>query len=514
MNSFLKSVTKSDTFTDNGAISNSSTGSTLADQFGVAGAQRGRTLEQVFADQSKLHRQYGLIALKFVFYLRLITRKVKYQDKTTEKVQKGQGNRDEAFKRLLWYALNEPDLFYNNLWILKAVGSYKDYFDILFLAEQNKIQLDVKRILQEALDEESDLCLKYLPLPIANSKATTARSQNRNKVAKSIAGLLGLSYLEMRKLKSSGKAHGWQQLISRQLFGDIEFHKISGKALTNLVTSKFLAHQGLEEKYQKWIQAQPVAKFTGYVYELGNKVQYNNKPYIKMTLDKQFDGLLKLGQDGGLGNRKVISAIDTSSSMLSNVMGGTTTCMNVAIALGVYFSSLMEGEFKDWVIRFSSKSQWAKLIGTFSEKYLQIKNFNDYPSSTDFQSVIDSIVKTRVKNPDVPETDFPNTLLVVSDMQFDNSSSKTNYELAKQKLSSTFSKEYVDRFLFIWWQVNGNKKDYPQTLDEPGGYIISGFDGSIVSLILGGEEKVEGKKPSMDDMIKEALSQEVLTWVE
>lgn len=147
MNQFLSNVTKKDTKTANGALSNSSTGSTLVDQFGVAGAQRGRTLEQVFADQSKLEHSFPMFALRFVFYLRLITRKIRYQDKTTESVQKGSGNRDESFKRLLWYAQNNPDKFYKNLWILPLVGSYKDIFDLLYLAEENNIKLDVSKVL-------------------------------------------------------------------------------------------------------------------------------------------------------------------------------------------------------------------------------------------------------------------------------------------------------------------------------------------------------------------------------
>lgn len=101
-NSFLSSVTKCNTCTENGALSNSSTGDRLVDQFGKAGAYRGRSFEEVFADQSALWGENPLNALKLPFYLRMVTRKAKtYDGKSTETVQKGQGNKDESFKRLL-----------------------------------------------------------------------------------------------------------------------------------------------------------------------------------------------------------------------------------------------------------------------------------------------------------------------------------------------------------------------------------------------------------------------------
>lgn len=515
MNSFLSAVRSKDTTTDNGAISNSSTGSTLADQFGVAGAQRGRSIEAVFADQSKLHNTYGIWALRFVFYLRLITRKIKMEDTVTESVQKGQGNRDESFKRLLWYAVNQPDLFYKNLWLLAYVGCYKDYFDLIYIAKTNKLDVDMYLIMVAAIQQKGDLFLKYLPIPVAKSKVKTPRADIRNQIGKMMSAQLELSYVEMRKLKSGGKAHEWQKLISKQLFDKIEFNKISGKALLNLVTSKFLKNQGLEDTYEKWIEKQPIAKFTGYPHELGMKVKVTNKKHVSMTLDKQFEGLLQLGRSGGLGNRKVICAMDTSSSML-DIAIDKVSCMDVCMGLGVYFSSLMEGVFKNWVIRFTSKSDWTQLNGTFSDKILQARNLNCWPSNTNFQSIIDSFVRVIMDRPDIDELEFPDTLLIVSDMQFDSAGLKTNYEMAIDKLSKAFSKDYVKRFMFIWWQVNGTKKDYPQTINEPGGYVVSGFDGAIVSVILGGEEKLksEGKELSMDEMIKEALSQEILLKVE
>ena len=75
-------------------------------------------------------------------------------------------------------------------------------------------------------------------------------------------------YAAYRKMKSSGTAHSWQQVISKKQFDRIDFNKVAGRALQKLTNSKFLENHNLEDAYAKWIASQPVAKFTGYVYEL------------------------------------------------------------------------------------------------------------------------------------------------------------------------------------------------------------------------------------------------------
>ena len=166
--------------------------------------------------------------------------------------------------------------------------------------------------------------------------------------------------------------------------------------------------------------------------------------------------------------------------------------------------------------------------GTFSEMYNNITRGRTAWGSTNFQSVIDEIVRIRTTRPNIPLEDYPTTLLVVSDMQFNpakrwgdhTSTEKTNYEEMKEKLSKVFPKEFVDSMKFIWWQVNGSSvKDMPATLDDGGCYFLSGFDGSLITLICGGEseviDKVTGEKrtPNVLEVIEMTMNQEILKLV-
>lgn len=122
--------------------------------------------------------------------------------------------------------------------------------------------------------------------------------------------------------------------------------------------------------------------------------------------------------------------------------------------------------------------------------------------------------------------DYPKTLLVVSDMQFNPSSyrgrvtEQTNYETAMTKLRAVFPEEFVNEFKIIWWYcANRKTSDFPSTMDDAGTYMVSGYDGAIISFLLGGDVPVKvdetGKKvqPSMEDIINAAFSQEALALI-
>lgn len=552
MNSFLKATqTQSGSAqTKNGAVSYASTGSELVDQFGKAASYIGRDISVVFDDQKRLWDENPEAAIRFPFYLRLITRQSKIsRDKQfeTEKVQRGAGVRDEAYKRLLWVAYNHPQRFYDNIWLLPFVGSWKDLWTIMFYdVEYGSSKLDrraIYSVIADGLVNEltADLAKKYLPRIRSTKKCKTSWAQKSNELAKDFVAFLnsslrdGFDYRDYRELKAEGGAHRFQQLITAGKYDEINFKGIPGKALLNMATGKFLSNHGLSEKYTEWIKSQPVAKFNGYPYELGMKLK---KPYgifgygvdrssinitTKLTIDKQFESLIQTAKkDEGAIKGNVWCAIDTSGSMCSAISNKSkVTAYDVCASLGIFFSTLNEGAFHKNVIMFDDTSRVLQLRGSFTEMWEQLPR--DAMGSTNFQSVIDTIVRVRLENPSIPVSDYPSTLLVVSDMQFNPTKGyygcdeKTNWEETKAKLKSVFPEEFANTFKVIWWNVNGRYgDDMPSTLDDAGTYFFSGFDGSVISFLLGGQPVQEGEKPnvpSMEEIIDTALSQEIFSYL-
>lgn len=532
-NLFLANLTKKNVQTWNGAISNSSTGNVLFDQFGKAGTYQGRSFVDVFADCNELWNYNKEDALKFIFYLRMVTRQTKLSSKNkTEKVQKGQGRRDEAFKRLIWLALYHPETFYKNLPYLPYFGSWKDLWEIMTIGFNAGLDREkFYKILAAniANDDQRNLVLKYMPLPVAKSKAKSDRAKMRNTLAHEFMKYLGLSYKEYRALKTTGDAHVFQKLISQRKFKDLNFNTIPGKALNILANApKFFEKTKLLKKFEQWVKEQPVVKFNGYPYELAVQVRMKRDKlplYQKMTIDKQFDMLIETAKkdQGGLkGN--VWCALDTSGSMgwEESKVSNNAYAIDVCLGLGVYFAELNTGAFHNNVVLFSSTSEARSIKGTFSERIQSLLK-SCAMGSTNFQSVIDLMIRVRKQHPEIPESDFPQTLLVISDMQFDATGNmQTNYEMLVDKLRNEgkFSDEFLKSFKVVWWYCTGAKtRDYPSTIDDAGAYMFSGFDGAILTLLLGGEDVVdeqtgEKRRPTMLEVISAALNQELMNVLE
>ena len=523
-NAFIDALTSCDTFTENGAISNSTTKNIFVDQFGAISSYMNRSITSVFNDQEELWAKDILKSLKFIFYVRAISRTTNVTLDGESKgsfVQKGQGMRDETFKRLLWVAQNYPDVFYDNIELLPIVGSWKDIWEIMWYNHELELNvIDYKKLFALvanglACEETCDLVKKYMPSLSSSNKQKTPRSCFMNIIGRDFMKFMGWDMKTYRKAKSSGKAHEFQKLISNGLFDKLNWNHIPGKALTKIVASKFIINQNLISSYEEWIDKQDDVKFTGHAYELG--YVFNHSKLLKHqehTLNKQFEHLVKSTKENATFSGNVWCALDTSGSMTWNYDGRKITPYDVCTSLGVFFSTLNDGAFHKQVIMFDSTSYTKQLSGTFCQMMKQIPR--DAMGGTNFLSVIRRIVEIRKNNPSIPLEDYPQTLLVVSDMQFNPTSGlDTNYQRSKTMLLEVFPQEFVDNFKFVWWNVATSVKDYPSQINDGGTFLLSGFDGSIISLLLGEElsEKEKKTPKTMVELVDAALNQEIFNFL-
>ena len=118
-NAFLvKAKAKSNkTLSGNGALKFSSSGSTLVDQFTVAGKYKEpRKFSDISRDADILWAEDPLKAMKFTLFLRTIPRTVSLPDGTkTESPQKGTELKHEAIMRMIWTHNHSPQSFWNNI---------------------------------------------------------------------------------------------------------------------------------------------------------------------------------------------------------------------------------------------------------------------------------------------------------------------------------------------------------------------------------------------------------------
>lgn len=282
--------------------------------------------------------------------------------------------------RMVWLAISHPTIFRLNFPIYIAAGSWKDIITMLNIDLQyhgwKNRQLDWEYFMNLiriglACSDYSELMKKYLPTIRTNSKCNTIESQADTIIGRWIARQIFpnvskvAAFKQYRKLKSSGTAHIWQQQISKQLFNEIKFDKIAGRALSLLVNSNFLKNNNLVDKYNEWIKSQDNVKYTGFVFELFKPVDkhhiYQLEEQVAATINAQFNTLIQKASGGINTNSNLLVVRDVSGSMTYQAAGCNMSSYGVAKAMALYFSEFLKGQFANSYAIFSDNCklcQW------------------------------------------------------------------------------------------------------------------------------------------------------------
>lgn len=522
VNAGLKEEAK--TLSGNGALKYDKHSNEFITQFNMLGTYRKpRTFDQVSKDQELLWSDNPLLTIKFSVFLRMITRKTNdiYGNMYSDS-QKGGELKHEGIMRMIWLHTKDQDVFWKNITLFITAGSWKDIFtmlkyDLSYNGWENRV-LDWNKFANLIVnglnnDTQCELVKKYLPTIKSKKSCKSIDAQANNMIGKWVASLLfdNYTYVNYRKIKSSGTAHSWQQLISKGKHELIDFDKIHGRALNLLVRSKYLDNQKLRDKYAEWVGDESTeVKYTGFVHELFSNLPsqlHNVNSETQTTINKQFDTLVnKVDQQ----NTSLIVVRDTSGSMQSSAQGVNMTSYDVAKSIALYFSAMLKGNFSDAWIEFNSHAKMHKWKGnTVLEKW-----YNDnssYVGSTNFMSVIDLFVQLKTQG--IDESEFPTGILCISDGEFNPGQlGKTNVESAKRLLiNGGFSEEYVNNFVICLWDIPncyyGNSTPKFETFnDVPNVFYMSGYSASIVSFLTNGVKNAS-------ELFNEAMNQELLSLI-
>lgn len=535
-NSFIREGLKAstETISNNGALKYSTTGNLFIDNFAsISRFKEPRSYDDIAKDMETLWSINPLLTVKLAVYIRIITRKtIVHMDSNSEilDVQKGQGLKHEGIMRFMWLAINHPKTFKINIPYFIAAGSWKDIFKMLSLDLQyngwSNRQLDwnfLYKVICAGLNNPNTTSLvrKYLPTIRTNSKSVTIESQANTLIGRWIASRLftkdGNSnyyvYNKYRHLKSDGEAHDWQQKISKQLYESINFDTIAGKALSLLVGSKFLENHNLTEKYSKWILSKPVAKFTGFVFELFKPLDNHQilKDYQKQTIQAQFNKLVETGKENV--KSKLLVVRDISNSMSGKAIGTNMSSYGIAKAMALYFSEFLEGSFKNTYAIFSDTCKLETWKGdSVCDKWNNDRGY-EY-GITNFLSIAKLLI--NIKNKGVLESEFPTGILALSDGEFNiTDKDTTNFNRFREMLKEGgFSEDYVNNFKLILWDLpnyyyGGSAPKFEDFADAPNNFYLSGYDPSAISFILGNGNFKRTPK-NAEELFRAAMNQELL----
>ena len=460
------------TYTENGAVTNRSTGSELLDLFATVGALR-RANEQEITDRFlRAWTEDKDLAMKLLFYAR--------------DIRGGLGERRVFRAVLRWLAVNEPRSLVKNLPMIAEYGRWDDAVTLL----DSPVKAAVVDLLKEQLDKDQE-ALKQEDAPVSLLgkwlPSINAHNEDTIKRGRLLAKELGLSEREYRKILSALRAR--IRILEnnlREMDYSFDYAKQPSKAMFKY--RKAFARND-RERYTEFLQRVQRGEATLHTgtllpYELVDPYLGSNgrsflmplTPEEAQTLNTTWAALEDFATD-----ENALAIVDTSGSMY---WSNSPKPASVALSLGLYFAERAKGPYRNHFIEFSAHPELIELKGeTFVEKLRYIASFCEV-ANTNLTAVFDLVLSAAVKN-SVPQEDLPQKLYIISDMEFDacvNNASATVFENARKR----YAEHGYELPQLVFWNVQSRNCQQPVTMNDRGVALVSGCSPRIFSMAMEG----------------------------
>jgi len=453
MNTFVNAVVNQEARTENGMRARKSTANALVDLFFKAGASRGKNITKEFT--AALVEDQDL-ALRLALWLR--------------DARGGAGER-ELFRQIMVQLENtRPDLAAKLLAKVPEVGRWDD----LFVFKTQPLKAQAYTMLGDALRAKNGLAAKWTP--------------RKGEVAREIREFFGMSpkfyrksLVEMTKVvEQSMCAKEWDEINFSHVpsVAHARYKKAFGRNTSKYAEYVTALVKGDDPKVKVNAGAVfPYDVLKGVIGSYRNKFSANEL----VVVQKQWEAM-----ENFIGDANVLPLVDVSGSMGCPAGGSgsksVTTCMDVAISLGLYVADKNKGKFKDTFLTFSGNPELLHLKGNIVEKCQQMSSSN-WGMNTDLVKAMDKILSTA-KNGNVPQEEMPEMLLIMSDMQFDQCARFD--DTAMKMMSRKFEDAGYELPKIVFWNLNA-KDNVPVKYDTRGVALVSGFSPAIMVAVLGGD---------------------------
>ena len=451
------------TYTENGAVTNVSTGSECLDLFARIGALRSASDEDITDIFLRAYAENADLAVKTLFFAR--------------DIRGGLGERRVFRVILKWLADNEPETCRKNLCFVSEFGRYDDLLCLFGTAcEQDMMDVIREQLKkdQEAMETGNAVSLlgKWLPSVNATSAETV-------RLAKRTARALGMTDAQYRKVLTALRAR--IRILENHLREKdytFEYETQPSRALFKYRAAfrrndagryqAFLDRAGTDHAAMHTGTLAPYDVIAPIVSSFGRAFSEEERKSLDVTWNALEDFT---------GDENALVVVDGSGSMYWE---GRPLPAAVAQSLGIYFAEHNRGAFRNHFITFSALPKLVEVRGRdIVEKVRYCMSFNDC-SNTDLEKVFDLLLRTAVKNR-VPQEEMPAKLYIISDMEFDccSHAGMTNFRSA-EKMFAAFG--YVLPQV-VFWNVQSRNRQQPVTKNEQGVSLVSGCNAQIFSML-------------------------------
>lgn len=423
----------------------------------------------------------------------------------------GIGERNAFRNTFLWFCNIRPEDACKLLKFVPEYGRWDDLVYILYNTTNEMVKNTIVAIVSEqfAADIKSDnpsLMGKWLPSINAGKKSKAfakalIAEMNKNGIAMNDA--------EYRKTLSQlrKKIQIVETNITEKNYAEIDYERVPSVANTRYA-KLFLKYDN--ERRSKYLES--IAKGEK---KINASVSFPHDIYKLVSNDRQTaEAMWNALPDFVNGDCKTLVVRDGSGSMLSRIPNSTTSALDVASALCVYFAERMTGEFHNTFITFSSKPQLVKFRENMSlyEKKRFLNGYDDC-YNTDIEKTFDLVLSTAVSN-HLSQEEMPGQLLIVSDMEFDEATRSYDWNVRRYVETSPNLFEHIARKYaqhgyklpkLVFWNVNSRTGVIPVIENEMGVTLVSGYSAALCKMVL--SEETDPWKTLLNVLLSERYAQ-------
>lgn len=472
---FVEMMTEKDSYTKNGAVTNSTSHNFCVDLFFLAGACRNEDVKAIENVITKAYVQDRLKTLKIIFW--------------ASDIRQGAGERRFFKVALNWLNKNHPEDIQNNISLIPEFSRWDVIFD---LANENQLVFSyILSVLTNPEHPQRALLCKWLPRKSkvtdksketkkrGNVETTTVTRKSRilyNGLASKLIKALKVTPKEYRKALVEGCKTVEQQMCSKK-WNEIEYSKVPSVAINKYNKAWYRNDKERFEKYIEDVKAgkSKINASAIFPHDIIKDALYT----IGWSMSMSIKGLnnAQIAQWNALPNwlgdsvNSLIPVCDTSRSMYG-------LPIQICLALGLYISERNQGPFKDAFITFSQNPKMQILKGDINQRLSQLVHA-EWGQNTNLTGVFELILR-KAKEVNLSEEMMPKTILVISDMEFDYCGNLTNYEMIKKAYN--VSGYQCPQIAF--WNVAGRAGNVPVTVNKQGVALVSGASPSVIKAVL------------------------------
>lgn len=451
----VSALQQSNTTTENGMVTNSSSLNNCVDLFFKIGAFRGAEESDVIRVFSLAFNEDPVSALKIIFWAR--------------DIRGGAGERRVFRIAMEHLAKSNKDAVIRNMSLIPEYGRWDD----LLVFFGTDVQSEAASLINEALNQNNGLCAKWMP--------------RKGPIANELRKFMGLTPKDYRKKLVSSTSVVEQDMCLNK-WEDINYSQVPSVAAARYQNAfyrrdlkRYLEYIRLlsmpKEERPKGVKINAQAV---YPYDVLKSLE-RGKEEVAIEQWKELPNYM----DGS--NDRILPVVDVSGSMMSSVSSSSIlSCMDVSVSLGLYISERNQGPFQDYFVTFSETPVLQKLSGNLRDRYVQLRSA-DWGMSTNLESVFDLILNQAVKH-SISESEMPTKILILSDMEFNQCIEDGEDLSAIEMIRKKYEKAGYSLPSVIFWNIQSRRggNNLPVRFDEIGTALISGFSPSILKSILAG----------------------------